>query len=137
MRLTFFLRSLCFALMMLFLSTASFAEVSISVSFAPPALPVYEQPPVPEDGYVWVPGYWAYAEDDYYWVPGTWVMPPEPGLLWTPGYWSYSDDGYVFNDGTGDRPSASTAGLITATDILGRAMREGAGRTDSFTTTAR
>jgi hypothetical protein len=92
-------RSLCFALVMLLLSAASFAQVSISVSFAPPALPEYEQPLAPGDGYLWVPGYWAYADDDYYWVPGTWVEPPEAGLLWTPAYWSWSDSGYVFNDG--------------------------------------
>jgi hypothetical protein len=90
---------MCFALMMLVLSAESFAQVIISVSFAPPALPVYEQPPLPDEGYIWVPGYWAYADDDYYWVPGTWVMPPEAGFLWTPGYWSWSDNGYVFNDG--------------------------------------
>ena len=92
-------RSLCFALLMMLLSVASFGQISISVSYAPPALPEYEQPLVPGDGYLWVPGYWAYADDDYYWVPGTWVMPPEPGLLWTPGYWSWSDSGYAFNDG--------------------------------------
>ena len=93
------MRSPCFALMMLVLSAASFAQISISVAFAPPALPVYEQPLVPGDGYLWIPGYWAYADDDYYWVPGTWVMPPQAGLLWTPGYWGWGDNGYVFNDG--------------------------------------
>ncbi len=77
-------------------------SVGISVGFAPPALPVYEQPPLPGDGYVWTPGYWAWDDSyqDYYWVPGTWVEPPSPGYLWTPGYWSYDDGGaYVFNEG--------------------------------------
>ncbi len=81
MRLTPSLRSLLFALVMLSVSASSSAQISISVTFAPPALPMYEQPPVPGDGYLWTPGYWAYADDDYYWVPGTWVMPPEAGLL--------------------------------------------------------
>ena len=88
-----------FALVMLAISGASYAQVGISITFAPPELPVYEQPPVPGDGYIWTPGYWAYGDDDYYWVPGTWVMPPQAGMLWTPGYWSYGDDRYVFNDG--------------------------------------
>ncbi len=77
-------------------------SIGISVGFAPPALPVYEQPPLPGDGYVWTPGYWAWDDSyqDYYWVPGTWVEPPNPGYLWTPAYWSYDDGGaYVFNEG--------------------------------------
>jgi hypothetical protein len=75
--------------------------ISINVGFAPPELPVYDQPPIPGDGYIWTPGYWAYDDDygDYYWVPGTWVEPPEPGLLWTPGYWGWNDGQYVFNAG--------------------------------------
>jgi len=92
------IRSLLLALATLFLSTASFAEVGVSVRIAPPELPVYEQPLCPGDGYMWAPGYWGW-DDDYYWVPGTWVMPPEVGYLWTPGYWGWGDGGYFFNDG--------------------------------------
>jgi hypothetical protein len=81
--------------------TASFAQISIgvSVTIAPPVLPVYEQPPIPAPGYIWTPGYWAYGDDGYYWVPGTWVEPPSVGLLWTPGYWGWNDGAYVFNAG--------------------------------------
>ena len=77
------------------------AQVSISINIEPPLLPVYGQPPIPEPGYLWVPGYWAWNDeiDDYYWVPGTWILPPEPGLLWTPGYWAWNDGAYVFYDG--------------------------------------
>ena len=53
------------------------AAVGVSISIAPPVLPVYEQPLCPGPGYIWTPGYWAYGEDDYYWVPGTWVLPPD------------------------------------------------------------
>ena len=101
MSITRSIRSSLFALALLVISAAGFAQISISVSFAPPELPVYEQPLLPGDGYIWTPGYWAYAGDDdgYYWVPGTWVMAPEPGLLWTPAYWSWGGNGYVFNNG--------------------------------------
>jgi hypothetical protein len=92
------LGSLFLFVAMMFLSTASFAQVRVSVGFAPPALEVYEQPICPGDGYIWTPGYWAY-DDDYYWVPGEWVMAPEPGYLWTPGYWGWGNGGYFFNDG--------------------------------------
>jgi hypothetical protein len=93
------IRSLLFALVVLAISAASYGQIGISITFAPPELPVYEQPPVPGDGYLWTPGYWAYGDDDYYWVPGTWVMAPERGLLWTPAYWGWGGDGYVFYDG--------------------------------------
>lgn len=66
------------------------------VNVAPPPLPSYEQPNIPAEGYLWMPGYWAWRKsvpDDYFWVPGTWVQPPQPGLLWTPPYWSRVDGG--------------------------------------------
>jgi hypothetical protein len=83
----------------LFLSTASFAQIGVSVRIAPPELPVYEQPMCPGDGYLWTPGYWGWASDDYYWAPGTWVMPPAVGDLWTPGYWGWGGSGFMFNEG--------------------------------------
>ncbi len=73
--------------------------VGISVRIGPPVLPLYEQPICPGDGYIWIPGYWAYGDDGYYWVPGTWVLPPEVGLLWTPGYWAWQDGFYAWYAG--------------------------------------
>ena len=74
--------------------------IGISIDVAPPPLPVYDQPPIPEPGYIWTPGYWAWDDDSgYYWVPGTWVLPPEPALLWTPGYWGWNDGVYSFHEG--------------------------------------
>jgi hypothetical protein len=32
--------------------------IEIQVDLAPPPLPVYDQPPMPDDGYLWAPGYW-------------------------------------------------------------------------------
>ena len=72
--------------------------IGVSVGLPPPALPVYVQPPCPEPGYMWMPGYWAW-DDGYYWVPGTWVMAPAPGLLWTPGYWGWSEGAYLWHAG--------------------------------------
>jgi hypothetical protein len=92
-------RSSLLALAMLAVPAFSFAGVLISVNIAPPALPVYVQPPCPGDGYIWTPGYWAYGPDGYYWVPGTWVMAPEPGLLWTPGYWGWNGGVYIWHAG--------------------------------------
>lgn len=93
------IRSLFLALAIFAVSAASSAQISISVNFGPPALPVYEQPACPGDDYVWTPGYWAWSPDGYYWVPGTWVLAPEPGLLWTPGYWAFDSDQYDWHPG--------------------------------------
>jgi WXXGXW repeat (2 copies) len=85
--------------LLLLLATAVKSDVAISVNIAPPALPVYEQPPLPAPGYLWTPGYWSYGPEGYFWVPGTWIWPPAPGLVWTPGYWSWADGAYVWNPG--------------------------------------
>ena len=75
-------------------------QVEMQASQPPPPLPEYQQPPCPEEGYLWTPGYWAYTNGGYYWVPGTWVQPPRVGFLWTPGYWGFSAGGiYVFHAG--------------------------------------
>ncbi len=73
--------------------------VGISVHIGPPVLPVYVQPPCPEPGYIWTPGYWARGPDGYYWVPGVWVAPPAVGLLWTPGYWGWGGGVYLWHAG--------------------------------------
>ncbi len=70
-----------------------------TASQPPPPLPDYDQPPVPGDGYIWTPGYWAWSPDGYYWVPGAWVEAPYEGALWTPGYWGYWDNHYGFYHG--------------------------------------
>src|SRR5580658_7197039 len=73
--------------------------VGISIRVAPPAIPVYVQPPCPTEGYLWTPGYWAHGDAGYYWVPGVWVAPPSAGMLWTPGYWGFAGGVYGFHAG--------------------------------------
>src|SRR6202789_3976480 len=74
-------------------------EVGISASMAPPALPTADQPPCPEDGDLWTPGYWAWDGAAYYWVPGVWESPPRVGVFWTPSYWAYAGTVFVFHRG--------------------------------------
>ena len=95
------IRLLSITLLMLTMSASSYGQVGISVTFGPPALPVYEQPVCPGDGYLWTPGYWAWDDDisDYYWVPGTWVLAPEVGFLWTPGWWGWGGNAFLFHEG--------------------------------------
>ena len=86
-----FLRRVLPVLVIAVLPLAAHADMpfGISVTLAPPPLPVYVQPPCPAAGYLWIPGYWAWSPAGYYWVPGTWALPPQVGLLWTPGYWGW------------------------------------------------
>jgi hypothetical protein len=102
------LRSSVFALMLgvalptYFMASAhAQIAVDVSVDVAPPPLPYYDQPPIPVEGYIWAPGYWAWdaVALDYYWVPGTWVEPPQPELLWTPAWWGWVDGRYGFHPG--------------------------------------
>jgi hypothetical protein len=92
-------RRILLALLLLAVPASSFAGVEISITIAPPVMPVYVQPECPADGYIWTPGYWAYGPEGYYWVPGVWVTPPRMGVLWTPGYWGWGDGVYRWHGG--------------------------------------
>jgi WXXGXW repeat (2 copies) len=97
------IRSVCLLLlglgMLAFPSESSAHAVSVSITIAPPVLPVYVQPVCPGDGYIWTPGYWAYGDYGYFWVPGMWVLAPTPGFLWTPGYWGWGGGVYTWHAG--------------------------------------
>jgi hypothetical protein len=95
------LRLLSLALVILAASAASFGQFRVAITIGPPALPVYEQPICPGDGYLWTPGYWYWDDDisDYYWVPGTWVLAPEAGFLWTPGWWGWGGEAFLWHEG--------------------------------------
>lgn len=77
------------------------AQITVSVRVGPPPLPFYAQPMLVGEGYLWLPGYWAWsAEDfDYFWVPGTWALAPQPGFLWTPGWWGFENSAYFWHGG--------------------------------------
>jgi hypothetical protein len=93
------MRTLALGLLLLLAPAAAPAGIAVSITIAPPALPVYVQPPCPVEGYLWTPGYWAYGPDGYYWVPGVWIAPPRVGFLWTPGYWGFAGGVYGWHAG--------------------------------------
>lgn len=101
MKKTILSLSLFLAIFCLSSTTRVAAQVSVglSISIAPPVIPVYTQPACPVDGYLWVPGYWAYGDEGYYWVPGYWAAPPTVGFLWTPGYWGFAGGYYGWHGG--------------------------------------
>ncbi len=101
--LNFLNRSLLPLALAVFLPAMAMAQISVEISanVPPPELPVYDQPQIPADGYLWTPGYWAWSDDyqDYYWVPGTWVLAPQPDYLWTPGYWEMQGAVFYWHPG--------------------------------------
>jgi len=115
-----------------------YAQVSIDVSIqsnvAPPEIPEYDQPPCPDDGYLWQPGYWAWDPDaqDYYWVPGVWVAPPEPGYLWTPCYWDYESSVYVYHPGYWGRHVGFYGGINYGGGFFGIGFSGGEWQGDRF-----
>jgi hypothetical protein len=72
---------------------------TVSSAATPPPLPEEEQPGLPQDGYLWTPGYWHWRGQGYFWIPGTWVHPPRVGVLWTPAYWDFAGTVFVFHPG--------------------------------------
>src|ERR1700722_10614789 len=92
-------RLLSLTLLILAIPATLFAQLSISITIAPPELVAYSQPGCPGSGYLWIPGYWAYGDEGYYWVPGTWVLPPAVDVLWTPGYWGWAHGNYIWHEG--------------------------------------
>ena len=130
-------RFLLLAVLMLAIPASLLAQFGVSITIAPPALPVYAQPMIPAAGYLWTPGYWANGDEGYFWVPGTWVEPPEAGLLWTPGYWGWGGNAFAWNEGYWGRKSASTVASTTASAMVVSAMEADIGTTEASTTTAR
>ena len=58
---------------------------------------IQELPPTagPEgEGFLWIPGYWAWDDErnDFVWISGVWRKPP-PGTQWVPGYWTNTEQG--------------------------------------------
>jgi len=113
--------------------------IGVSVNFAPPELPVYEQPICSGEGYIWTPGYWAWDDEDgdYYWVPGTWVSAPEPGFLWTPGYWGWGGGAFVFHEGYWGPRVGFYGGINYGYGYFGHGYEGGRWTADVFITTAR
>ena len=90
---------LMFGSLLMPVSAPAHVGIGVSITVAPPVIPVYTQPICPGPNYIWTPGYWAWGDDGYYWVPGTWVVAPAVGLLWTPGYWGWGDGVYLWHAG--------------------------------------
>jgi len=108
------------------------SQLSITVTTAPPALPMYEQPPCPEDGWLWSPGYWAWGDDGYYWVPGQWVPAPYTGAMWTPPWWGWENNRYRFHEGYWGNDVGYYGGIDYGYGYMGEGFVGGEWRGDRF-----
>ena len=108
-------------------------NIGIAVSFGPPAMPYYAQPPCPAPGYIWTPGYYAWDPGSgYYWVAGAWMPAPFIGALWTPGYWDYDDDAYRWHPGYWGRSVGYYGGIDYGYGYTGRGYHGGYWDHDRF-----
>jgi hypothetical protein len=98
----------------------------------PPALPEYQQPSSPGDGYMWTPGYWDYNNEGYYWVPGAWVSAPYEGALWTPGYWGFRGGRYAHYRGYWGRHVGYYGGINYGFGYIGFGYQGGYWRGNQF-----
>ena len=122
------------ALLILAIPAGSFAQFGVSVTIAPPALPVYTQPMAPGAGYLWTPGYWANGDQGYFWVPGTWVTHLACSGLPVIGVGAATP--MLGMAAIGVRTSASTVASTTASAMVVSATRVDIGITEPSTTTA-
>src|SRR5208282_4820785 len=78
-----------------------FAQFGVSITIAPPALPVYEQPMVPSVGYLWTPGYWSWGGDAFAWNEGYWGQSVGfyGGVNYGFGYGGVGYEGGYWNNG--------------------------------------
>src|ERR1700731_4650136 len=95
MRTGIVIRSLMFAVVLLAFAHGAFGQIGISVGFGPPLLPIYEQPILPGDGYLWAPGYWGWGGGGYYFNQGYWgpTVGYYGGINYGYGYGGYGYEG--------------------------------------------
>ena len=63
-----------------------------------PAGVVYNRPPIPGDGYIWIDGDWVWGGGRYQWHEGHWDR-PRAGHNWVGGRWQSSGKGYRWQRG--------------------------------------
>ena len=84
-----------------FTAVPAAAAVDVFIDVAPPAAR-YEVVPAPRAGYVWQPGYWAWADDRHVWRKGHWVR-ERKGYYWHPTRWEHRDGRWYLERGRWDR----------------------------------
>jgi hypothetical protein len=81
----------------------AFGQISVYIGTPPPPIRYEVAPPMPQVGYVWMPGYWSPYRGRYVWAPGRWSRPPYYGAAWQAGGWDRDDRGWRYRPGSWGR----------------------------------
>jgi hypothetical protein len=77
----------------------AFGQISVYIGTPPPPIRYEVPPPMPQMGYVWMPGYWSPYGGRYVWAPGRWSRPPYYGAAWQGGGWDHDGRGWRYRQG--------------------------------------
>ena len=72
---------------------------AIVVQSEPPPVRIEVIPPQPDDGFVWVAGYWTWRVNSWLWIGGSWCRPPHSHVVWIEPRWDHEGDHWHFNPG--------------------------------------
>jgi hypothetical protein len=61
-------------------------------------IPLYQRPPRPGDGFLWIEGEWFWNGSGYHWRDGYWAQ-PHNGFRWNPGDWKRRPNGWYWQPG--------------------------------------
>ena len=139
-RLVRLLGWLLLALVVLAVPGRSFAQgIAVSITIAPPVLPVYTQPVCPGEGYLWTPGYWAWDADlaTITGCPAPGFSPPRLAFSGLLDIGAGATAPISGTEAIGEQISASMAASTTDSDTLAPASRADIGKAETFSTTPR
>lgn len=74
------------------------APRATAVPAPPPATREELRPAQPEDGWVWIAGYWHWNGDDYQWEDGQWVAPRDGYSYYAPTY-VFVNNSWIYQPG--------------------------------------
>jgi len=84
------------------LAVPAFSQIQVYIGPPPPPIRYEVRPPMPEEGFVWVDGYWGPRAGRYVWVPGSWQRPPYPGAYWSHPHYDHYRQGWQVHEGHWD-----------------------------------
>jgi hypothetical protein len=71
----------------------------IIVREAPPPIIVESRPPPPDQGHIWIEGYWNWNGHKYDWQIGRWAAPPHERAIWVAPRYEKHEQGYRYMPG--------------------------------------
>jgi hypothetical protein len=86
------------------------AQISVYVRSGPPAERYERRGEAPNQGMVWIDGYWATQGRHYSWVAGRWEQPPYQGAYWSHPHYDHERQGWRMHEGHWDHEDHGNRG---------------------------